>query len=87
MSKGWSSRQVGWREEWTTEPDEDGVWLLVVRESRPLQFWWRVRRGKKNLAKGYGRSFRHARHMALKAKRGLAAGAPYCAEADQAAMC
>lgn len=47
----------------------DGLTLLVVRDARPLRYWWRVRRGTTNLAKGAARDARDGMKRARKALR------------------
>ena len=46
-----------WRVQWVHET-ADGMTLLVVRDRHPLRWWWRLRRGNKNIAKGNAASTR-----------------------------
>lgn len=46
-----------WRVRWEATSRE-GLTLLVVRDRRPLRWWWRLRRGSRNLAAGNARDTR-----------------------------
>jgi hypothetical protein len=59
---------ANWRVKWQAETD-DGLTLLVVRDRRPLRWWWRLRRGKRNLAKGNARDTRDGIKRVMKAMR------------------
>ena len=48
---------ANWRTKWeATTPD--GLTLLVVRDRRPIRWWWRLRKGGRNIAKGSARDTR-----------------------------
>lgn len=60
---------ANWRVKWEAQTD-DGLTLLVVRDRRPrLCWWWRLRRGGKNLSKGNARDTRHGIRLVLRALR------------------
>jgi len=60
------------RATWTAE--QSGLTLLVVRDKpsrHKLHYWWRVRRGEKNLAKGNCRDAKHGFYMVTAAYKDL----------------
>jgi len=65
---------ANWRTTWTAITP-DGYTLLVVRDGRPLNYWWRLRRGRQNIAGGWCSGMPAGRRLVVASLRSAQASA------------